>query len=98
MFLICLYECYGLSDYVCLADCGGMVPSVSHVKPASTSLTRPVRPTLLTVNPAMPFLFLSSRLPEISNNPGGVTGTPNVDKGDAHVNYRRKKLEQLSVQ
>jgi len=26
-----------------------------------------------------------------------VTGTPNVVRGDARVNYRRKKLEQLSI-
>jgi len=53
---------------------------------------------LLTVKPATPFLFLSSRLTGVFNNPYGVTGTPNVDRGNVRVNYRRKKLEQLSVQ
>ena len=59
---------------------------------------RPVRPTLLTVKPVTPALFLSSRLPGVPNNPYGVTRMSNVDRGDARVNYRRKKLEQLSVQ
>ena len=54
--------------------------------------------SLLMVKPATPALFLSSWLPRVLNNLYGVTGTPNIDRGDAHVNYRHKKLEQLSVQ
>ena len=46
----------------------------------------------------MPALFLSSRLPRVPNNPYGVTETLNIDRDDARVNYRRKKLEELSVQ
>ena len=71
---------------------------VLHVRPASTSPTRPARLTLLTVSLATPVLFLSSRLPGFPNNPCGVTETPNVNRGDTRVNYRYKKLEQLSVQ
>jgi len=52
----------------------------------------------LTFNPLNPVLFLSSRLPGVPNNPYGVTETQNVDRDDARVNYRRKKVEQLSVQ
>ena len=48
--------------------------------------------------PGYPILFLNSRLPGVPNNPYGVTRTPNVDRGDVRINYRRKKLEQLSVQ
>ena len=49
-------------------------------------------------NPFTPVLFLSSRLLGVPNNPYGVIGTLNVNRDDACVNYRRKKLEQLSVQ
>jgi len=52
----------------------------------------------LTFSPLMPVLFLSSRLPGVPNNPYGVTRTLNVNEDDARVNYRHKKLEQLSVQ
>ena len=71
---------------------------VSHVRPVSTSPMKPARSTLLTISPLTPLLFLSSRLPWVPNNPYDVTGTPNVDRGDMRVNYRRKKLKQLSVQ
>ena len=53
---------------------------------------------MLIFNPFMPILFLSFRLPGVSSNPYGVTGTLNVDRDDARVNYRRKKLEQPFVQ
>ena len=59
---------------------------------------RLARLTLLIFSPFMPILFLSSRLPGVPSNPYGVTGTLNVDRDDVRVNYRRKKLEQLSVQ
>ena len=52
----------------------------------------------MTVGPLTSILFLSSRLLEVPNNPYGVIATLNVDRDDARVNYRRKKLEQLSVQ
>ena len=52
----------------------------------------------MTFGPFMPTLFLSSRLPGVPNNPYGVTGALNVDKDDARVNYRHKKLEQPTVQ
>jgi len=71
--------------------------AASHIKPASTSLTRPVTVTLLKVNPTTPFLFLSSRLPGVPNNPYSIIGMPNVDRGDAHVDNRLKNLEQLYV-
>ena len=58
---------------------------------------RPVRLALLIFSPFMPVLFLSSRLPGVPNNPYGVIGTLNIDRDDARVNYRRKKLEQLSI-
>ena len=67
-------------------------PDVSHVRPASTSPTRPTRLTLLTFSPFTPVLFLSPRLPGVPNNPYGVTGTLNVDRDNARVNYRRTKL------
>jgi len=72
--------------------------AASHVRPASTSPIRPARPTSLKADLATPFLFLSSRLPEVSNNPWSVTESPNIDRGDTHIDNRRKKLEQLSVQ
>jgi len=53
---------------------------------------------VLTVKPVTPFLFRSFRLPGALNNSYGVTETPNVHRGDARVNHRPKKLEQLSVQ
>ena len=72
--------------------------TTSHVTPASTSPTRPARLALLIFSPFMPILFLNSRLPGVPSNPYGVTGMLNVDRDDARVNYRRKKLEQPSVQ
>jgi len=73
-------------------------PDASHVRFASTSPTRPARPTLLTFSLLTPVIFLSPRLPGVPNNPYGITGMLNVDRDDARVNYRRRKLEQLSVQ
>ena len=72
--------------------------TTSHVTPVSTSPTRPARLALLIFNPFMPILFLNSRLLGVPSNPYGVTGTLNVDRDDARVNYRRKKLEQPTVQ
>jgi len=72
--------------------------TISHVTPVSTSPTRPARLVLLIFSPFMPVLFLSSRLPGVPNNPYGVIGTLNVDRDDARINYRRKKLEQSTVQ
>jgi len=46
----------------------------------------------------MPVIFLSFRLPGVPNNSYGITGMLNVDRDDARINYRRKKLEQPSVQ
>ena len=59
---------------------------------------RPARSVWLTFSPLTPVHFLSSRLSGIPNNPYGVTGILNVDRDDARINYRLKKLEQLSVQ
>ena len=61
---------------------------------------RPVRLVLLKFSPFMhvlPILFLSSRLSGVPSNPYGVSGTLNANRDDACVNYRRNKLEQLSV-
>ena len=46
----------------------------------------------------MPVLFLSSRSPGVPSYPYGVTRTLNVDRDDALVNHRCKKLKQSSVQ
>ena len=72
--------------------------TISHVTPASTSPTRLTRLALLIFNPFMHVLFLSSRSPGVPSNPYDVTGLLNVDRGDTRVNYRCKKLQQLSVQ
>ena len=46
----------------------------------------------------MPVLFLNFRLPRVPNNQYVVIGMLNVDRDDARVKYRPKKLEQSSVQ
>jgi len=71
---------------------------ISHVTPASTSPMGPAWSALLIFSPFMLVLFLSSRLPGVPSNRYGVTVTLNVDRDDARVNYRHKKLEQSSVQ
>jgi len=71
--------------------------STSHIIPASTSPTRHARLALLIFSPFMPVLFLNSRLSGVPSNPYGITETLNVDRDDARVNYRRKKLEQPFV-
>ena len=53
---------------------------------------------LLMFSPFMPVPFLSSRSPGVPINPYGVTGTLSDDRDDVRVNFRREKLEQLSVQ
>ena len=65
---------------------------------ASTSPMRPAKLALLIFSPFMPVLCLSSRLWGVPSNLYGVTGMLSVDRDDVRVNYRRKKLEQPSVQ
>ena len=49
----------------------------------STSPTRPARRTFLALSLLTPVLFLSPKLPGVPNNPYGVTGMLNVDRGGA---------------
>ena len=43
--------------------------AASHVRLASMSPMKPERPASSKINPASPFLFLSFKLPGVSNNP-----------------------------
>ena len=49
-------------------------------------------------SPFMPIPFLSTKLPGVAINSYGVTEMLSDDRDGVRVNYRREKLEQLSVQ
>jgi len=66
---------------------------------ARVNISRKTREVnVVDIQPAHDRPLSQPQVTRVPNNPYGVTRMLNVDRDDTRVNYRRKKLEQLSVQ